>query len=258
MNDKYKKQINYLDTIDSTNTYVIDNFKKLDGNSMTVARNQTSGKGQKNKEWISPSGGIYATYLIKSNNIKIDDTRYYSFVGCVTTLAIIKKYLNEIKNIWIKWPNDIYYIDKKISGVLCETIIENNIIVGMTIGIGINVNTDYNLIKDINGTSMTTIKKCNFDIKKIIDDLYEYIYFYCNDITTEKKEKVMEIWKNEHLFLIGKNINIMDENNIKIIIKIISVMENGGLLVKDKDNKASKIYVDNLRLLDVLKYKNNR
>ena len=68
-----------------------------------------------------------------------------------------------IPNISIKWPNDIYVNDKKISGILIENSISHDKIRKSIIGIGLNVNQKF--FKDLNATSLINVTGKKFNLK---------------------------------------------------------------------------------------------
>lgn len=118
-----------FDIIDSTNSFA----KKLEEDfALVVADCQSSGRGRLGREFYSPKGsGIYFTLKVKNENL-------YQNVPFITTLASVAVH-QAVKTLCntdcgIKWVNDIYINNKKVSGILCEIVDETHAV----IGIGIN------------------------------------------------------------------------------------------------------------------------
>ena len=127
----------FLSITDSTQNWVKKNIKSLREDLLTcvIAKKQTQGKGRFNNQWISPTGNLYCSFyfIIKK------PTNILNFITLITSysLAILlrKKHLNS----YIKWPNDIVINNKKIAGILCESIEEKDNI-KIILGIGVNIN----------------------------------------------------------------------------------------------------------------------
>ena len=130
-----------LPTIDSTNNYAKGLVKEgLAKDGMLVfAEEQTQGRGQKNHVWESQKGeNIIMTLIINANGLKMDAQFELS---CATALGC-----RDFFNIYagdetcIKWPNDLYWRDRKAGGILIENVIKGNTWEKAIIGIGININ----------------------------------------------------------------------------------------------------------------------
>ena len=103
---------------------------------MVTADEQTAGKGRYQRTWASPKGvNLYATFCF----------RLHSNAGDLPSLAQIMSFslasllIEEGLQPKIKWPNDVLLNDKKVSGILCETIFESTW-VHIFLGIGVNIN----------------------------------------------------------------------------------------------------------------------
>ena len=133
----FVKQYIYLDNADSTNTHAKFLTDISDG-GLTVIRaaKQRGGRGRSGKAYFSDhSGGLWVSIIAPIADI----SEHFSHNRAIS-LAILAS-LKDIYNtapVSIKWPNDIYWKDKKITGILLENTLSNpNVII---IGFGINVN----------------------------------------------------------------------------------------------------------------------
>jgi len=130
-------QITYLDKVSSTNDYVVEIIKKgFSKQGIVLCDKQFKGKGRRGKVWQSLEGNIFCSIYkpVKSYN-KIQLAQFSS-------LDLVKKYL--IKNgiskklILIKEPNDILINNKKVCGILIESIkIQGKVY--LIAGIGLNL-----------------------------------------------------------------------------------------------------------------------
>jgi BirA family biotin operon repressor/biotin-[acetyl-CoA-carboxylase] ligase len=131
--------IHLFSEINSTNCFL----KKypLVGPPLTIccAEKQTHGRGRFNRHWESPFGeNIYFSGRWKLN-CHLSKLSGLSLVVSLAVVESLKK--NDIfADITIKWPNDLLWQDKKLAGILVESVVDQSNCVAVIIGIGINVN----------------------------------------------------------------------------------------------------------------------
>ena len=127
-------KVEYLKTCTSTNKILKNATYQTD--TLLIAEEQTSGVGRLNRNFVSNKNkGIYMSLL----SFKKIDLKYLSKVTPITAVIVsnaIDELIND--NTKIKWVNDIYLKDKKICGILVESVIVNNGLEKLIIGIGIN------------------------------------------------------------------------------------------------------------------------
>ena len=130
---KYKK-------VSSTNDIAMQKIRKGYKAGIIISDNQTRGRGQHGKKWISNKGNLFFSVFFIINK-KIQISRLV-----INNLRIVKKILSKyIKSkIKIKKPNDIIVNKKKICGILNETLFYNDLKF-LVIGIGINIVSSPNL-----------------------------------------------------------------------------------------------------------------
>ena len=142
-----------LQSIDSTNKYAMalihgDHLPDGQGepqHGMAIfAHEQTSGKGQRGKNWVSERGSnIALSILLNPYPLSVPDQFKLSVCIAVSTWELFSKYAGDETK--IKWPNDIYWRDRKAGGILIENVIQSS---QSTVGswqwavggIGININ----------------------------------------------------------------------------------------------------------------------
>jgi BirA family biotin operon repressor/biotin-[acetyl-CoA-carboxylase] ligase len=111
----------------------IDNLNETEV-SCFAAEQQSKGQGQANNVWASPPGNIYATLLIKLSE---SDLPGLSLLISLTVCQLLEKY--SLPNVRIKWINDVYVNDKKISGNLVRTSNIDADFFAVQMGVGVNV-----------------------------------------------------------------------------------------------------------------------
>ena len=133
------RNVYHFRKIHSTNTELLnDSEGKYTSGDIVWADEQTAGMGRYQRHWVSDYGGLYFSILFEDVE-KLDN--FYPFV-ILSSLAILKQTeasLGNTKHLKIKWPNDIYHNDKKLSGLLVQSR-SSGTISRVVVGIGININ----------------------------------------------------------------------------------------------------------------------
>ncbi|WP_150538199.1 biotin--[acetyl-CoA-carboxylase] ligase [Actinobacillus vicugnae] len=126
-----------FEEIDSTNEYLLKHYQGLPQGSVCLAEQQTAGRGRRGRKWYSPqSENVYFSILW---HYLTEQAAYISSLSLVVALVIAESLqAQQVENIQIKWPNDIYYCGKKMGGILIETKADRNG-VHLVIGIGLNL-----------------------------------------------------------------------------------------------------------------------
>jgi BirA family biotin operon repressor/biotin-[acetyl-CoA-carboxylase] ligase len=106
-----------------------------------IAEEQTGGIGRMGRAWVSPSGGIWITIVLKPK-IPIDHVFMVTMAGSVAVARAIRKEFD--LGALIKWPNDIFIGSKKVAGLLLELSAETDTIHHSLLSIGIDVNVPLN------------------------------------------------------------------------------------------------------------------
>ena len=207
-NMKTEFNIIYKQSIASTN----DEAKKLlqtgkiEDFTILSASEQHTGRGQRQNKWHSQKGkNLTFSIITFPSFIKVSDQFYLSKV---ISLGIIEYLNTKEEKFKIKWPNDIYYNDKKICGILIENSISGSTIKSSVIGIGLNINQtkfpdylpdaislsviknkEYNLEEELNKLLIDILK--NYNSLKIkpyseIDNLYHNNLYKLNELSEFK------------------------------------------------------------------------
>lgn len=129
-----------LDEIDSTNNY-FKNYNNVDNErlSVVITENQTAGRGQGQNKWESEKGkNLTFSLLVHPTMVPVRNQFLLSETGALALKEVLTDYVQD--DIKLKWPNDIYWKDKKLSGTLIETTLSAGHIKDCIIGVGLNIN----------------------------------------------------------------------------------------------------------------------
>lgn len=132
----------HLTETTSTNTIAREELLRHDTSMFLVtADHQTGGRGQHGNTWEdSPNKNLLFTLALHPTKIRATE----QFVMCeLISVALCEVLTRYTTGIHIKWPNDIYYLDHKLCGILIEHDIEGIHLVHTLIGVGVNVNQEH-------------------------------------------------------------------------------------------------------------------
>lgn len=126
-----------FDILPSTQTYLIEELrsKSVKPPVCIIADIQTNGVGSRDNSWIGIKGSLFASVALSLDMLPEDlPTQSASiYFGKIVQEILIKI----DKEIWLKWPNDLYLNDKKIGGIVTN-IVEDNLVCGIGVNLGSN------------------------------------------------------------------------------------------------------------------------
>ncbi len=195
-----------------------------------AALEQTAGKGQRGKSWqAQPGKNIALSVIIKTDMLKPAAQFPLSMAVALAAYDFIKKYVPG--EIAIKWPNDIYWRNRKTGGILIENVLSGSRWKWAVAGVGININqTRFN--KNLpNAVSLRQITEREFDINKVIEELYEKIMQRVNKLHEQPFEKLLKEY-NSHLYCRNEKVKLK-KGSLVFETVVGSVSAHGQLHTKD-------------------------
>jgi BirA family biotin operon repressor/biotin-[acetyl-CoA-carboxylase] ligase len=221
-----------LHEVDSTNIYAID---KVQANlaahgSAFFANAQFAGKGQRGKTWISENGSnIILSVVIDPSFLLINQQFALSVMASLAVFDFFSAYAGEETK--IKWPNDLFWRDRKTGGILIDNHIQGTKWQYSVIGIGININqTQFSPIIQ-QAASLKQITGKDYNPVELAKELCEYIDRRFEALKSGQFSQQLAEY-NLHLYKKGETVRFKKEN-IAFSARVKSVNEIGELLVKD-------------------------
>ncbi len=220
-----------LETVSSTNDYLKQLAKEgTDENTVVIAKSQTAGKGTKNRSFISQKGGVYLSVLVRPKLQGFNATLITS-----ATAVAVSDAINEIssKVSQIKWVNDVYLDNKKVSGILCESVIINGEMPFIVVGIGVNLfKPKDDFPPEIKDIATYIFEQENPRIKeKFIKILLGNFFKYFEDL---ENKSFLQKYREKNLVL-GREVSVISANGTKTA-KALEIDDNCRLLVEYSDN----------------------
>lgn len=173
------KNLIELEKIDSTNNYAKNLLAKerpAEG-TLIIANEQYSGRGQMGNVWQTDSGmNLTLSIVLYPDFLEADKQFFLSMAISLGVKDFCESVLND--EVKIKWPNDIYYHDSKLGGILIENTISGSRLSSSVIGIGINVNQKEFDPSLSNPTSLSLISNEAYKLPKLTEQLCSFIEKY--------------------------------------------------------------------------------
>jgi BirA family biotin operon repressor/biotin-[acetyl-CoA-carboxylase] ligase len=225
-----------LKQVDSTNNYAMAKVHAglaKHGNAW-FSSNQTEGKGQRGKVWSSNKGqNIALSVVLKPKLLNIIHPFQLSTAIALAAFDFFSKYAGD--ETAIKWPNDLYWRDRKAGGILIENKFNGNTWKWSVAGIGININQTEFEEALVNPVSLMQITGKNFDPEVLAKELYDSIVERTNELLTKPFEIILEEY-NQHLYKMKKLVRLK-RNNMVFETMIKGVSAQGQLLTVDAIEK---------------------
>ena len=214
----------HFESLDSTNTYLKDNYKTYEDMSFVSTDIQTNGKGRSGRTWTSDNSNLLFSLLIKDETL-ISKYKQISILTAYSVLQVLREL--GVNNLSIKWPNDVYVNESKICGILLEGISKENIEC-LIVGVGLNVNQEVFIGDYI--TKPTSIKNelsKNINIEMLRQRVYDNLAYNLDEL-----KQGYDFYKDIKKFdyLVNKEVYAL-LNNQKQKVKVMGINEDYSLKV---------------------------
>lgn len=221
-----------LERIDSTNNYLknqLSNSTPLPEGTVIMAEEQYAGRGQINNIWLSePKKNLTFSLLLSPTFLNPEQQFLLNKAISIGINDALTKIIGT--DVKIKWPNDIYFKDSKLGGVLIENILRGKNWMYAIIGIGLNVN-QIDFPQDIRKvTSLKKILHQDYDLTTVLEHLCKCIEFRYLELREEKFELINKFYL-ESLYKLQEN-HLFEINGLRTEGKITGVNEQGMLEVE--------------------------
>lgn len=198
-----------LESVDSTNTYMLKNTANVISGDTLFSEIQTAGRGRREGKWISGFARqlTFSTSYLFDNVVKIQGLSIGIGVAVANAIESFG-----IKGIKIKWPNDIYINDCKVGGILIEVATDGSKVKAV-LGVGLNVYTDNLAVTDKRYCALAEGPTDTFNRNLLAAALINSIKDVCLSFLNNDREKILKEF-NQRDYLKGKQISIQTEQGV--------------------------------------------
>ena len=228
-----KYHFKYFAELESTNSY-LKNHQGQD-REVIIADYQSKGRGKSSKSFYSPKAkGLYFSLLLK-NNFALTEINKLTAVVAVC----VKNALDDLYQIdsSIKWVNDLYYLDKKLAGILIEANLatKDQTVESLIIGIGINVfASDVKELAD-HAASLEALTAKRISRNQICLKILTNIDYALGDLNNPY---YLEVYRSS-CYLKNKSFNLKVDNRV-LRVKYVGIDGNFALIVS-QDGQVFKV-----------------
>ena len=220
----------YLDSVESTNdvakTWLLEGAPEL---ACVIADEQRRGRGRKGRVWHTPPGVALAISIILRPPARL--LPRVNMIGALSVCDLARQV--GCSEVGIKWPNDVQVQGRKVSGILPESIWEDNKLVGVALGVGINVRMNFKGTGLENkAISLEDIVNDSLDRTELTVTLLERVEHWYRLIDTDE---IFATWKSR-LNMLQKRMKIDGLEGISL-----DVTPDGELLVQDARAKIHRV-----------------
>jgi len=224
----------YEQSVDSTNTLLMQKAEHLTHGTTLLADCQTAGKGRLGRQWASDGQGMYLSVLLK-------DMPLFSLqsLPCACALALCRALqLLGVENCRIKWPNDVVLNGKKIAGILCESRIFSEGCYAVC-GVGVNLLQPQIYFENCSlpyGSSIMEIlgkQILPYPLAEAFLKQLQPLVVQCQQQPAPFKEEYKQLCLN-----IGKQVKI-EQNNQQKTLQAVDISDDFALVVSENGKKTA-------------------
>lgn len=227
----------FIPQVDSTNDLLKSMLREqqLPEGFIVCAGFQHAGKGQTGNSWESAEGeNLLFSMALYPLRIRVEEQFLISQLVSVGIKNTLDKYID---NLSVKWPNDIYWNDKKLGGILIENSLQSGRIKSTVLGIGINVNQRNFISNAPNPVSMFQITGKQHNIEELMLEIRNSILnVYRQMNPTLIRANYSEILYRKSGFYLYKTV---DES---FLAQLVSVHPDGCLELETKAGEHKSFY----------------
>jgi BirA family biotin operon repressor/biotin-[acetyl-CoA-carboxylase] ligase len=221
----------------STNQYALELLSKetLPEGTVIITNKQTAGKGVDGSEWESEEGkNLTFSIIIYPYYINADLQFYLNKAISLGVYQLVTSKLGD--GVSIKWPNDIYFKQGKIAGMLIQNGIQGSKFSYCVAGIGLNVNQVVFSVKAENAVSLKMISGIDYDLDNLLKDLYTGIWYYL-DLLKSGQLRELDLEYLKALFRFNEPADYIIKGKL-IRAKISGVGRMGHLILEISPGKT--------------------
>lgn len=200
----------------------------LPGFTVVVTEEQTAGRGQQGNSWEAERGkNILFSLLCHPDFVRA--SKQFLLSQCMA-LAIRNALAVHVEGVMVKWPNDIYVGDKKISGTLIECDLMGKSIANCIIGTGVNINQEVFVSDAPNPTSLKLLTGREYDKEEVLADIIRRFAELYDRLVQGEEEAI----RKEYMQCLYRKEGMHEYEDVRgrFMAEIAGVEPTGHLLLK--------------------------
>jgi len=242
------RSILFSQIVDSTNDWAkeLAMYGAYEG-TVVIAETQTNGRGRLGREWVSPSGGLWFSLILRPKLHPIEAVKL-TFVAGLAVAKVLREMFG-LKG-ETKWPNDLLVNGRKICGILTEMNTTGENVNFVVVGVGVNANFDVGKVfpeqlKKV-ATSLENELGRKVQREKLFRVLLERLENLYELFKKEGFKPVLEKWKNYAGFL-GHQVEVTSLTE-KLGGLALDVDHDGALVLRLEDGTIRHVFAGDVSL----------
>ena len=237
----------HLEQIDSTNAYLQRQQSECDLRNWVVsADEQTAGKGMGSNGWESEVGkNLTFSLAVDMGFLPAEQQFLLSETVALGIIEVLDKVL-PAENLSIKWPNDIYFENHKLAGILINSTIKANMMDVSIIGIGLNVNQTQFQDWPTHPISLKQITGKKYDLQPLLEQIAEHILIKVEQLKVSPAAIEQDYLKRLYRYRTWAEYEVGGKI-LRLFMTGIDAF--GRLLLADEDNNSYCFDIKEIRFL---------
>ena len=231
------KTVHFAKETDSTNEWCKRLSKEgAEHGTLAVTEFQSAGKGRLGRRWTAPEGSsIMMSVLLRPDF----EPQYASMLTLVMGLSVAQAVRELDIEVSIKWPNDIYWNEKKICGILIENDLSGHHIGRSISGIGVNINQEVFRSDAPNPVSLKQITREDHDRYLILANIMKRIKEYYTLLQTDCSGKIADLINTRyaHSLFRRNGFHRYADADGEFIAHLLRVEPDGRFILEDQTGK---------------------
>ncbi len=205
--------------------------------AVVIADEQLKGRGRQNRHWRSPPGKALALSVILKP--KPAHAAAVNMLGALSVYDLASRL--GCPDVGIKWPNDVQIAGRKVSGLLAENVWQGERLLGVVLGIGVNVRIDFAGTELANrAISLEDLTRRRLDRAELLRDLLERVDFW----HARSPDEIFRAWKRR-MNMLGSAVKLDGFSGIAL-----DVTPAGALLVKSDSSEIRPVVAGDVFTFD--------
>lgn len=225
-----------LEEADSTNNYLQTHRSECTRPvTLVTAEYQTAGRGQRGNSWESERGRNLVFSLLVHPKLPVS---HIFALSEACALAIRDALAAFTEGIEVKWPNDIYWHDRKIAGILIETTLTGKMIEDGIIGVGININQECFLSDAPNPVSLLQILGHETPREEVLQQITRHFLANLDDLSQGRFDDLHQRYMQ--VLYRRQGFHPYRDEQGPFLAEIVGVEPTGHLILKDTEGKERR------------------
>lgn len=210
-----------------------------------MAESQYAGRGQQQNRWFAEAGkNLTFSLLLKPVFLPLMQQFRLTQIVSLGVLTALQQAAG--LPIQVKWPNDIYYGDKKLGGILIENLVQGGHIKNSVIGIGLNINQETFPDDLPNALSLKQILHRDYDLKILLAEICSHTEAWYLKLKAGKHVEIKEQYLRS---LYGLNQAAYFKAGEQVFEGTITGVQDSGLLVIDTKTGKKEFNLKQIQFL---------